>query len=90
MKETGAKPELKKGTYRHYKGGIYEVISVACHSETLEWCVVYQSRERERLGLPSVWVRPYSMFVEQVEIDGVRKPRFEKIDDKPAKRSMDG
>lgn len=79
MKDIGTKPLLEKGVYRHYKGGIYEVIEVACNSETLEWCVVYQSKERERTNLPSVWLRPYSMFIENVMIDGETMPRFEKM-----------
>lgn len=79
MKDVGDEPNLEKGTYRHYKGGVYDVIGLACHTETLEWHVVYQSRERKKEGLPSVWIRPYAMFVEKVEIDGELKPRFEKI-----------
>jgi hypothetical protein len=77
----GEEPALKKGTYRHYKGGVYEVKELACNSETLEWYVVYESKERSDQGLPSVWVRPYEMFVETVEVDGSKMQRFEKIDD---------
>jgi len=80
MKNMSEEPCLEKGSYRHYKGGIYDVIKLACHTETLEWYVVYQSHERQKSGLPSVWVRPYDMFVENVEIYGEIKPRFEKID----------
>ncbi len=80
MKNTGEAPELALGAYRHYKGGLYEVLEVACHTETLEWYVVYESKERKKAGLPSVWVRPYDMFVETVEKDGKVIPRFEKID----------
>lgn len=74
----GKEPKLEKGTYRHYKGGVYDVLRVACHTETLEWYVVYESHERKKQNLPSVWVRPYDMFVEKIEIDGEMKPRFEK------------
>jgi len=80
MKDMGDKPELAKGIYQHYKGGVYEVIDVACNTETLEWYVVYESQERKKLGLPALWVRPYDMFVETVIVDGVEKPRFAKID----------
>lgn len=31
------------GKYRHYKGGEYEVVGVAHHSETLEELVVYKA-----------------------------------------------
>jgi len=36
---------ITKGTYRHYKGSLYEVLCVAKHSETLEEMVVYKSVE---------------------------------------------
>lgn len=80
MKDIGESPELARGMYRHYKGGVYEVLSVACHTETLEWYVVYESQERKQQNMPSVWVRPYDMFVETIEKDGKVIPRFEKID----------
>ncbi len=34
--------ELQPGLYRHYKGGTYQVIGVARHSETDEQLVVYR------------------------------------------------
>ncbi len=67
---------LKKGKYRHYKGKEYEVIDVVKHSETLEELVLY----KQLYGEQSLWVRPYSMFFEQVEIGGKTMPRFEPID----------
>lgn len=67
---------LKKGKYRHYKGQEYEVIDVVKHSETLEELVLY----KQLYGEQSLWVRPYSMFFDQVEIEGKTMPRFEPID----------
>lgn len=64
---------LKAGKYRHYKGGEYEVIGVARHSEDESQLVVY----RTLYGDKGLWVRPLSMFVEQIEIDGEQKSRFE-------------
>jgi hypothetical protein len=72
------KPNVKLGRYRHYKGNEYEVLDVVCHSETLEWLVLYK-RLYEREG-PELWVRPAVMFVEDVVIDGKTMPRFEYID----------
>ena len=72
------KPALKKGRYRHYKGNDYEVLDVVCHSETLEWYVLYK-RLYERDG-PELWIRPYSMFIETVEHDGKTLLRFQYID----------
>jgi hypothetical protein len=65
-------PPLRPGRYRHYKGGEYEVVSVARHSETQEPLVVY----RPLYGDSGWWVRPHAMFVQDVVVDGVRQPRF--------------
>lgn len=67
--------ELKTGLYRHYKGNDYRVIGVARHSETEELVVVYHPM----IGDQGLWVRPLSMFIEQVDIDGVTLPRFKYI-----------
>lgn len=64
---------VKRGLYRHYKGNRYQVHTVAKHSETLEEMVVYQAL----YDGGQFWVRPASMFVEEVEIDGKNVPRFE-------------
>ncbi|NCD25078.1 MAG: DUF1653 domain-containing protein [Deltaproteobacteria bacterium] len=65
-------PALKPGRYRHFKGREYEVLGVARHSEGQEDMVVY----RPLYGDSGLWVRPLSMFVEEVERGGVRQPRF--------------
>jgi hypothetical protein len=67
--------ETPTGLYCHYKGGQYEVIGTARHSETLEPMTVY----RALYGAHGLWVRPATMFSEQVLIDGVMHPRFVKI-----------
>ena len=69
------KPNLKPGIYRHYKGGKYQVLDLARHSETEEWFVVYQTRyDNEE---PTSWIRPADMFMETVIIDGEEIPRFQ-------------
>jgi hypothetical protein len=65
------------GRYRHYKGGLYEVIGTARHSETLEPMTLY----RALYGEQGLWVRPAAMFGEDVSIDGIRQPRFTRISD---------
>jgi len=65
-------PSLPLGRYRHYKGGEYEVLGVVRHSESLEPMVLY----RALYGDVGLWVRPFAMFVESVEQDGERRPRF--------------
>ena len=62
-----ALPTLPTGRYRHYKGGEYEVMGVARHSETLEPLVVY----RPLYNATGWWVRPHAMFFESITIDGV-------------------
>ncbi len=63
---------ISSGKYRHYKGGEYEVVGIATHSETHEQHVVY----RPLYGEGKLWVRPLSMFVENVIVEGRSVPRF--------------
>ena len=69
-------PILEPGEYIHYKGNRYEVIGVALHSETLEPMVVYKPLYET---IAPLWVRPYEMFVESVDIDGESTPRFRRV-----------
>jgi len=66
---------MKLGKYQHYKTKhYYRVIGVAKHSETLEELVVYEALDENSDG--KLWVRPKKMFLEKVEIDGKKVPRF--------------
>ena len=67
--------QIPLGKYRHYKNKEYELIGVAIHSETEEKLAVY----RPLYGDRDLWVRPLSMFLETVEIDGDTIPRFQYI-----------
>ncbi len=69
--------QLEKGIYKHYKGSLYEVFMTARHSETEEWMVVYKAL----YGDQGMWVRPYEMFMEKVEVEGAFIPRFEKVEE---------
>ena len=64
---------ITSGKYRHFKGNLYEVLTVAKHSETLEEMVVY----RALYGEGGLWVRPAAMWNETVERDGKTVKRFE-------------
>jgi hypothetical protein len=67
---------ISPGLYEHYKGGRYEVLHLARHSETEEQLVVYRALYGDR----GVWVRPLEMFAETVTIDGDDVPRFRPVD----------
>lgn len=71
--------EIKPGKYRHYKGKDYEVFDVATHSEDESVYVVY----RPLYGDRALWVRPFDMFVEEVDVDGVKRPRFAYVGEVP-------
>ena len=72
--------QLQPGLYRHYKGPEYRVFSVARHSETEEEVVFYQAL----YGDFGLWVRPLSMFLESVEVDGEQVPRFALVQAEPS------
>ena len=68
-------PTLALGTYRHYKGGKYEVLSLASNEATHEWCVVYRALY-ETGDYPSTWIRTYEDFTATLP-DG--RSRFERV-----------
>ena len=68
---------IPPGKYRHFKGKEYEVIGIARHSETEEAMVVYRPLYADH----GMWVRPASMWNEEVERDGKTVRRFERIGD---------
>lgn len=68
--------DIKPGLYRHYKGGLYTVLYEAIHSETLEKMVVYTPCKEDA----DIWVRPSSMFLEKVLLEGHWVSRFSFLD----------
>lgn len=67
--------DINIGRYRHFKGGVYDVIGFAKHSETGEKLVIYKSAENP----DDVWARPYDMFAEIIDRDGQKIKRFAKM-----------
>ncbi len=72
---TLTKAPLRPGLYRHFKGGEYELLSVARHSETEELLAVYRSVEERE----TIWVRPLEMFTGMVDHADAKLPRFERV-----------
>ena len=68
---------LKEGIYRHYKGGLYEVIAVGTESDSHADVVIYKSVETGRF-----FTRELSIFLETVEHEGKTVARFSLLDGK--------
>jgi len=67
--------------YQHYKNGhIYRILHFARHTETGEDMVVYQGLyDSDEFGGQPIFVRPKSMFFEEVEHNGVTVSRFKEL-----------
>jgi hypothetical protein len=69
-------PNIQQGIYEHYKGNKYEVISIGIHTETREKIVIYKALYKGDFPEGTLWLRPLSMFKEDVLVEGKLAPRF--------------
>ena len=89
----------KPGFYYHHKhdpkGEItnyaYEVIGVGMDTESREFNVIYRPLYQNTfLGKAQYCIRPYEIFIGQVEKGGKMVPRFVKIEDKEVIEELSG
>lgn len=67
--------------FRHYNGKKYRVLMIGNHSEDLKPHVVYQGLyDCDQFGNCPIWIRPLDMFLETVEVNGKKVPRFELVE----------
>lgn len=66
---------MEERYFIHFKGGLYKMLGIACHSESLEQVVVYQAL----YGSNKIWVRPLDMFFDKITLNGVLIDRFKEI-----------
>ena len=66
--------------YKHFKGGLYETINTAKHTETGEMLVIYREVSKD-----TIYARPYDMFNSKVDKDKYpeveQEYRFEDLGD---------
>lgn len=63
--------------FKHYKGNLYQIICISCHSEDLTWYVVYKTLYDNKVS--TIWHRPLDMFLGSLEVEGKQVRRFEKV-----------
>jgi hypothetical protein len=56
--------------FRHYKGGLYDLVCIATLESDLSEMIVYRAPDG------SIWTRPRDVFFQMIEVDGKSVQRF--------------
>ncbi len=75
------KKTIKLGKYRHFKGGEYQVVGTARHSESMAVMVIYKPLYELEMDELETWVRPIEMFFDTKDHNGETVSRFSFIED---------
>lgn len=68
---------INLGNYQHYKGGLYQLMTIGRMEKNKELYVVYRSlQDSSDYPKDTVWLRPLVEFEAMVEHDGTTQPRF--------------
>lgn len=59
--------------YKHYKGGIYELVCEATLESDLTLMIVYRAADG------TIWTRPKDVFFQWLDVDGIMTQRFAPI-----------
>jgi len=76
--------KLEAGTYKHYKGKRYEVISTGLHTETKEKMVLYRAlydcpELEKEYGDDPIFIRPFDSFISDVGYKNKKVKRFTRL-----------
>lgn len=67
--------------WKHFKGGVYEIVTLAWHTETNERLVIYKLPEPDAI----CYARPATMFLSEVDTDqypnAKQRYRFELVEE---------
>jgi len=75
--------QVERGLYRHFNGGVYEVLMTALDTSTRQESVVYRSQKDSA----KVYVAPIEWFLGSVSLTKSQEvSRFQRLEEKPNRR----
>lgn len=69
---------MKYSVYRHFKGGLYQIVCTATMESTGEELIIYRQYAPPNMLICFAphWARTKENFFEEVEVEGKMVPRF--------------